>query len=55
MNAKEALEGLNRIYWEGDDTEQDHIAADRILCGLLIELGYTEVVEAFDKLDRRYA
>ena len=38
-----------------DDTEQSHFIADGILCNLLEELGYVELVKAFYALDKWYA
>lgn len=38
-----------------DKMESDaHIEADKILCGLLAELGYSETVKAFLALDKWY-
>lgn len=38
-----------------DDTEQAHFIADGILCNLLEELGYVELVKAFYALYKWYA
>lgn len=40
---------------ELDDAEIRHVEADNILCSLLIRLGYSDVVDAFDSLDKWYA
>ena len=37
------------------DTESAHIEADEALCGLLIELGYQDVVEEYNKVRKWYA
>ena len=37
------------------DTEQDHVYADDIICALLIELGYKDVVKVFNETERWYA
>jgi hypothetical protein len=37
------------------ESEQGHIEADSILCELLIELGYKDIVETFEKLDKWYS
>jgi hypothetical protein len=37
------------------DEEHDHLEADEILCNLLSDLGYTELVSEFRKLDKWYA
>lgn len=38
-----------------DDPEMVHIKADDILCNLLIELGYVELVHVFKNLRKFYA
>lgn len=38
-----------------DDTEVAHVEADDILCGVLIELGYENLVEAYEKIRKWYA
>jgi hypothetical protein len=35
--------------------ESAHIEADDILCQLLIELGYKEIVDAFENIGKWYA
>lgn len=37
-----------------DDTEVVHKAADKVLCDLLTELGYTNVVAEYNKLKKWY-
>ena len=37
------------------DTECAHLNADEVLCQLLRSLGYDDVVDAWDKLDKWYA
>ncbi len=37
------------------DTERGHVEADNILCELLKELGYSDVVEEFEKIDKWYS
>ncbi|WP_313266530.1 hypothetical protein [Sphingobacterium sp.] len=37
-----------------DDTEIAHIQADNILCQFLKELGYEDIVEEYDKIDKWY-
>ena len=37
------------------DRESAHIYADDILCKLLKELGYKELVEEYDKIHKWYA
>ena len=40
---------------ESKDYEAAHGEADRILCWLLLALGYRHVVEAYDKIRKEYA
>ena len=40
---------------EDDDTEMAHVVADTILCSILTELGYGEIVEEYDKIGKWYA
>lgn len=37
------------------DTEVAHSEADKILCDILIELGYEETVHLWDKIEKWYA
>lgn len=37
------------------ETEYSHIEADNILCELLEKLGYTELIETYQKLDKWYS
>lgn len=45
---------MNELKYN-DDTEQAHCTADDILCNLLEDLGYTELVDAFNDLEKWYA
>lgn len=45
---------LNKIKYE-DEIESGHIKADGVLCDLLDELGYDEITEIFDDLDKWYS
>ena len=54
ITPKEAVETLTNLYQE-KDLEYSHVKADSILCELLDQLGYEEVVEAFKKLPKWYA
>ena len=40
---------------ENNDTETAHNNADEILCNLLLELGYKEVVEKYNDVSKWYA
>lgn len=37
------------------DEEVAHLKADKILCNLLSELGYADVVEQYNEIEKRYA
>jgi len=53
MTQQEAIDKLKAL--EGYDKERDHCEADDILCELLSSLGYGEVVDQFNKLEKWYA
>ena len=40
---------------EGGDPEEGHMNADAVLCVLLTELGFADVVEAWNTVDKWYA
>lgn len=40
---------------EANDTEVAHYLADKVLCDLLESLGYVELVEEFNNLEKWYA
>ena len=47
-----------RLLLEADDwvdREAAHIQADRALCGLLLSLGFDDIVEVFERVDKWYA
>ncbi len=54
MKKEEAIE-LLKAEQINIDVEVAHIRADDILCKLLTELGYSEVVEEFEKVRKWYA
>ena len=37
------------------DIRRNHVNADDIICALLIELGYKDVVKVFNEIERWYA
>ena len=37
------------------DTETGHVVADEILCKFLASLGYQDIVDAYEKIDKWYA
>jgi len=56
MNRQEYINRLNSIInRDGDDTEREHVEADEILCEMLIELGYEDIVELYYKIGKWYA
>lgn len=54
MTREEAIAKLKDLQKSGD-TEAAHGDADQIICDLLSELGYQDVVEQWDKVDKWYA
>ncbi len=44
------LRGLGR-----DDIEESHVEADKLLCEILIDLGYTESVKVYKAIPKWYA
>ena len=53
MTREEALEKLRACHY--GDEEVDHVRADGVLCDLLASLGYGDVVEEFDSVDKWYS
>lgn len=51
---KAAIEKLTELATNGD-TEAAHADADKVLTDLLTALGYGDVVEAWDAVDKWYA
>ena len=52
------LEELRNLKATGDyfeNFETDHIEADEILCKILLELGYDEIVEAYNQVGKWYS
>jgi hypothetical protein len=54
MTREEALEELAEIK-KDTDTEVAHIDADDVLCQLLSDLGYDDVVMAYRQIGKWYA
>ena len=54
MTEQEAIERL-RTLQSSDDTEAAHAEADRVLCQFLTELGYPDLVAAYQLIDKWYA
>jgi hypothetical protein len=56
MTREQAIDELTKIDRDaGMDTEMAHINADDVLCKLLDALGYADVVEAWEKIDKWYS
>jgi len=57
MTREEAIKRLEEIAKgiPGYDIERDHIEADSVLCDLLTSLGYEDVVEKYDAIEKYYA
>lgn len=50
----EAIEKLKELQ-DDYDTETAHIKADCILCELLRSLGFDQIVDEYEKIDKWYA
>lgn len=50
----EAIKKLKKLQ-DSIDTEWSHIKADKILCNLLTELGLSDVVQEWEKVQKWYA
>lgn len=46
---------LNDLGRCGGDIELSHAKADDILCKILYDLGYAEIVAAYERVDKWYA
>ena len=51
---KEAVEKMKECVNNGD-TEVAHLDADDILCDVLTQLGYKELVDIYEKVKKWYA
>lgn len=52
-NEKMAIQALIDCCF-GDDVEDNHATADRFLCGFLQDLGYRNIVEVYDLIEKWY-
>ena len=50
----EVIEQLRELA-RSDDTEYAHIQADNILCDILENLGYKDIVDAYNDIPKYYA
>lgn len=55
MTTKEEAIARLKACQEDGDQEMAHINADAVLCDLLRDLGYEEVVQAWADVDKWYA
>lgn len=51
---QEIIEKLNKLA-ESSDYESAHVEADGILCEVLIDLGYIDIVRAYGEVGKWYA
>jgi hypothetical protein len=54
ITADGAIELLKRCQTMDGDRRVDHAKADEILCDLLRSLGYEDVVQAYEKVEKLY-
>ena len=54
LTSDQALERIKAAA-NDEDQEQGHIDADYALCGLLVHLGYTDIVEQYLEIPKWYA
>ena len=57
MDRKEVIEKLNGFAHDSEDgdAEVPHILADDVLCDLLRGLGYQDVIDAYEAVNKWYA
>lgn len=55
MTREKAIEKLKLLQGPEVDTEAAHCDADDLLCALLRALGYGDVVDEYEKVDKWYA
>ena len=54
MDGSQAIAKLKELQ-SGRDIESEHSYADDVLCQLLISLGYQDVVDEWNKVEKWYA
>lgn len=54
LTREEVLISLRELQ-DSDDTESAHSQADYLLCDLLVQLGYEDVVQAWHRIGKWYA
>lgn len=55
MNIQEAEKQMQEVVDNSGDIESDHGKADAILCEFLESLGYKNLVEIYERIDKWYA
>ena len=54
INTEEIIARLKELQ-QSDDTEAAHVEADWIICNLLDDLGYENIVKEYDAIMKWYA
>jgi len=54
INREEIIESLHLLNTAGN-AEVGHEDADEILCNVLIELGYSDIVRAYEEVEKWYS
>ena len=54
MNEIEAIDEIDTLCFTGD-VELDHRRADNIICRFLRSLGYDELVDLYEQVDKWYS
>lgn len=54
MEREIAIQKLKELQ-KSEETDQAHADADRILCDLLISLGYEDVIKEYKAIEKWYA
>lgn len=52
---KEAIEQMKECIKNNGDVEVAHLDADAVLCDVLTQLGYKELVDLYEKVKKWYA
>ena len=55
MTTSEALEKMKSLQDENGEYETAHSEADKILCQVLTQLGFNELVSEFEKVPKWYS
>ena len=54
INKQEYIEKLRKLN-ELNDTEAEHILADDLLVEILIKLGYQDIVDEYERINKWYS